>query len=145
MNRGYSLATCDSRLGESRTTDDSVAACRQAQHVRAVIKSRRLREATFGEGLFADPAWDMLLHLYATYLERRRVSISSLQIASTSPSTTALRWIARLEERQLIMRCPDQLDARRIFIELSSQGLRLMDQYFAKLVLGESFALEASS
>jgi hypothetical protein len=105
----------------------------KAQQVRAVIKSRRLRERVFGENLFGDPAWDMLLDLYASHLEQKRVSVSSLQIASAVPGTTALRWMTRLENKQLLMRHADPFDARRIFVELSADGVLLMERYWAEL------------
>ena len=63
----------------------------KAQQVRSTIKSRRMRNEVFGDNLFGEPAWDMLLDLYASHLEQKRVSVSSLQIASAVPGTTALR------------------------------------------------------
>lgn len=58
--------------------------------VRTAIRARRLREQMFSPELFADPAWDMLLDLYAARLERRRVSVSSLCIAAAVPRCGAL-------------------------------------------------------
>ena len=105
----------------------------KAQQVRSVIKSRRLREHVFGENLFGDPGWDMLLDLYASHLEQKRVSVSSLQIASAVPGTTALRWMTRLEAKDLLRRHSDPFDARRVFVALSDRGLELMERYWAKL------------
>lgn len=105
----------------------------KAQQVRSVIKSRRLREDVFGENLFGEPAWDMLLDLFAAHLEQKRVSVSSLQIASAVPSTTALRWMARLEAKGLMMRHADPIDARRVFVALTDEGLDVMERYWVKL------------
>jgi DNA-binding MarR family transcriptional regulator len=105
----------------------------KAQQVRSTIKSRRLRADVFGENLFGEPAWDMLLDLYASHLEQKRVSVSSLQIASAVPGTTALRWMTRLESKGLIMRHADPFDARRVFVELSADGLQLMERYWVKM------------
>jgi hypothetical protein len=39
------------------------------------IRARRLRDGLFGEGLFEEPAWDMLLDLYAAHLEAPRIGV----------------------------------------------------------------------
>ena len=105
----------------------------KAQQVRSTLKSRRLRDDLFGENLFGEPAWDMLLDLYASHLEQKRVSVSSLQIASAVPGTTALRWMTRLESKGLILRHADPFDARRVFVELSADGLQLMERFWARM------------
>jgi len=100
-----------------------------AQEIRAVIRSRRLRAQFFAADLFADPAWDMLLDLFAAGLERRQVSVSSLCIAAAVPPTTALRWIGTLHEAGLFERQADPSDRRRAYIGLSAKGLEGMRGY----------------
>ena len=102
-----------------------------AQEIRAVIRSRRLREQFFADGLFADPAWDMLLDLYAAELERRPVSVSSLCIAASVPPTTALRWIGTMHDAGLFERHADPSDRRRAYIALSAKGLDGVRGYVA--------------
>ncbi len=99
------------------------------QEIRTVIRARRLRAQYFAEELFADPAWDMLLDLFASYLEGRRVSVSSLCIAAAVPPTTALRWIGTLHEAGLFERHADPADRRRAYIALSPKGLDGMRGY----------------
>lgn len=103
---------------------------RRSKLVRAVQRSRRVRDAFFDPLLFADPAWDMLLELYGSYLEQRRISVSSLCIASHVPATTALRWITKLEQDELAVRKDDPNDGRRSWIELTDDGIDRMNQYF---------------
>lgn len=102
-----------------------------AGEIRQVIRARRLRDKQFGKGLFEDPAWDMMLDLFAAQLERAQVSVSSLCIAAAVPSTTALRWIARMTEAGLFERQPDPFDRRRAFMALSPSGLEGMRGYVA--------------
>lgn len=104
-----------------------------AASVRGAIRGRRLRARFMGDGLFADPAWDMLLDLFAATLEGMRVSVSSLCIAAAVPPTTALRWIATLAEAGLIERAPDPEDRRRAFLSLSARGSLGMRRYAAAL------------
>lgn len=98
-----------------------------AQRVRAHIRARRLREKFFAPGLFADPAWDILLDLAASRLERKSVSVSSLCIAASVPTTTALRMIKQMVDAALLVRRADPGDARRTFIDLAPQTARAVD------------------
>jgi hypothetical protein len=100
-----------------------------AAYVRALIRARRLRDQYFRGGLFADPAWDMLLDLMAARLEKNRVAVSSLCIAAAVPATTALRWIRTLTERGLFVRSADPQDGRRVYIELSDETARALGAY----------------
>ncbi|WP_262503837.1 winged helix DNA-binding protein [Sphingosinithalassobacter sp. CS137] len=102
-----------------------------AQEIRAVIRTRRMRGQFFADELFADPAWDMLLDLFAAELEDRRVSVSSLCIAAAVPPTTALRWIGTMHEAGLFQRNADPNDRRRAYIALSEKGLQAMRAYSA--------------
>jgi len=106
---------------------------RSSQAVRAMVRARRLREQFFQSELFADPAWDMLLDLYAAHLDQHRVAVSSLCIASAVPATTALRWIKTLTDNGLFVRRADPTDGRRVFIELSQGTADAMAAYLSEL------------
>lgn len=102
-------------------------------YIRETIKLRRLREKFFDAELFADPAWDILLDLYAARLESISVSVSSLCIAASVPATTALRWISGMTESGMLVRRHDPKDARRVFIELSDEAAGQMIAYFTEI------------
>jgi len=104
-----------------------------AMVIRDIIRARRLREELFGVGLFADPAWDILLDLTAARIEGRSVAVSSLCIAAAVPATTALRWIKQLTEAGLLHRVADPDDGRRVFIELTDRAAAAMTAYFASV------------
>lgn len=101
-----------------------------AADIRQIIRLRRQRDHFFVGGLFEDPAWDMLLDLYAAHLERGRVSVSSLCIAAAVAPTTALRWISRMTDAGLFEREADPFDRRRAFLELSPTARQAMTDYF---------------
>jgi DNA-binding MarR family transcriptional regulator len=101
-----------------------------ASHVRAILRARRAREELIGADLFADPAWDMLLDLYAADLEQRKVSTSELCIAAAVPATTALRWIEKLVQMNMVTREDDHLDGRRTWVALSRAARLKMESYF---------------
>lgn len=98
-------------------------------YVRAIIRARRLRDQFFRGGLFADPAWDMLLDLMAARLESERVAVSSLCIAAAVPATTALRWIKAMTDRGFFVRSADPQDGRRVYIGLSEDAARALTAY----------------
>ena len=50
----------------------------------------------------------------AARAEHKRVSVTSLCIASGVPPTTALRWIAQMSEAGLLERVEDEADRRRV-------------------------------
>jgi hypothetical protein len=94
-----------------------------ATRTRCYLRARRLRECLFPGGIFADPAWDMLLDLFACHLEGETVCVSDACVAAGVPTTTALRWVSRLEEAGLIERRPDTADCRRIIVELKETAI----------------------
>ncbi|MEN2785997.1 hypothetical protein ACFOKI_09670 [Sphingomonas qilianensis] len=103
----------------------------RASDLRQAIRARRLRGQFFDPTLLEDPAWDMLLDLYAAELERAQVSVSSLCIAAAVAPTTALRWISKMTEAGLLEREPDPFDRRRAFMALSVQARDGLRGYFA--------------
>lgn len=100
------------------------------QQVRKLSKIRASRARFIRGGLLADPAWDILLELYAASLGQRKVPVTALCAAANVPSTTALRWIAALEREGLISRIADQRDRRRSFMELTECGREAMTAFF---------------
>jgi hypothetical protein len=88
---------------------------------RAMYNERRVRDHVADLSLFGEPAWDILLDLFASESEGKPVSISSACLAAAVPMTTALRWVARLEEERLIERRATG-DRRRINVQLTPSG-----------------------
>jgi DNA-binding MarR family transcriptional regulator len=86
---------------------------------RKIIKGRELRSQNLRQGLFSDPAWDMLLDLFLARLVGQKVCVSSLCIASRVPATTALRWIKDMELHGELIRHADPTDKRRAYIDIS--------------------------
>jgi hypothetical protein len=117
--------------GRGAANDGAKAPAVSAREVRAIIRARRLRDQYLNGGLFADPAWDMLLDLMAAHLEGERVAVSSLCIAAAVPPTTALRWIKTLVDQGLFVRVADPEDGRRVFIELSDEAAASLQSYLA--------------
>lgn len=111
------LARLDERT-ETQTISEASSTTVVA-FARRLLCERRDREKIFGGGLFADPAWDMMLDLFIACQEGKKISISSLCIASAVPPTTALRWIRTLVDNGMFVRRLDPDDRRRVWTELA--------------------------
>lgn len=102
-------------------------------YVKSVIEARRARDRHFDRNLFGEPAWDMLLELFACELAQLRMTTSQLCVAAAVPATTALRWIGNLEQVGLIVRSDDPLDGRRVFVRLTQKGIEALSAYFKEV------------
>jgi hypothetical protein len=102
-----------------------------ATRVRQIIRLRRLRERYFGDDLFADPAWDMMLDLMVAHLEDKRVTVTSACAAAAVPTATALRRLKALTAKGIVERTRDPGNRRRTYLSLSedtqSTMIRLLE------------------
>lgn len=101
---------------------------------RMLLDLYNARMKFFPSGLFADPAWDMLLDLTHARLSGKRISVSSLCIAANVPATTALRRIGDLVGSGLAVRVKDENDGRRVFVELTEDGFARMGRYLESVL-----------
>lgn len=92
-------------------------------HLNRYLKLRKRRGQLLGESLFADPAWDVLLDLFVAEYAGRKVSVSSACLAAGVPLSTALRWLSKLEAKGLVVRRPDEQDARRTHVMLTDDAV----------------------
>jgi hypothetical protein len=119
--------------GARRPVAAPAGASGHAAIARGILASRRLITRYFDAELFADPAMDILLDLYAAAEEGKRVCTSSACIAAAVPSTTALRWIARLKAARLVIDKPDPADGRRKWLSLSPSAHAAMTAYLERI------------
>lgn len=84
------------------------------------------RLAVLGPRLATGPAWNMLLDLLVSGLTPRKLSVTALCIGARTSSATALRYLSMLQDAGLVERSLDATDARRSYVELTSEGWRTM-------------------
>lgn len=101
----------------------SVSAAERLNVAIAWIRGRQKRDLAFGDDLFFDPAWSILLELYVHHRQRTAVSITSLCIGAKIPPSTGLRWITLLEKRGLVTREADPFDKRKSYATLTSDAI----------------------
>lgn len=94
-----------------------------------IYKFRRRREAIFPcREIFSEPGWDILIDLILQESTGKKISISSACLASSAPATTALRWLAALEQNGLVEKEQDSSDGRRQFVRPTHKSRTLMQK-----------------
>ena len=93
-----------------------------AKLAREEYELRRSRQCFLDEDLFSEPAWDILLDLFASGVEGRKISVTSSCVASGVPRSTAMRYLAELEERGLVRRSGSERDGRVHYLSLTDFG-----------------------
>ena len=106
----------------------------QARLVRAVLSAMRSRDALFGNKLFGEPAWGILLELCEAELEERRLPVAKVGRATGLPQTTKLRWIEKLESTGWLERVPDPRRKRSVFAILTPRGSKAMREVLDNLL-----------
>lgn len=101
--------------------------------VEAIIDARKSRLKFFDTDFFFDPVWAMIIDLYRAELKGERLSVSSVCYGSGVAQTTALRYVAMLEERGYVERYPDESDKRRAFLRLTPAARDRLANYFGHL------------
>lgn len=99
-----------------------------------ILRFRRQRDKMFGGNMFGEPAWDILLELFASERTGRKLSVSGACYASGVPLTTALRWIARLESQGWIRRVGDCSDKRRSWLVLTEGTEHKMYELLSRML-----------
>lgn len=83
--------------------------------------------------MFGEPAWEMLLILYAEQ-QRTRLTIARLSDKLDLPPSTALRWLNYLEDRRLVVREPHPTDLRSAILKLTSNAIDALDLYLSEAI-----------
>lgn len=106
---------------------------RFAEIAKSQYSARRVRERFFEKKIFGEPAWDMLLELYASELNDEKISTSNLILSSSAPNSTALRWMKHLEDQGLVIKKSSNIDGRVQYQRITNVGFDGMTKYFESI------------
>ncbi len=95
--------------------------------------ARRVREELIPSANFGEPAWDLLLDLFAHSIEGKEIQKSSAQIAAHCPPTTALRYISSLVEEGMISEPRSETDGRMVHLGLTDAALVSVGSYLMNI------------
>lgn len=102
---------------------------RTARVAESILRQRRRRNEYFRASLFAEPAWDMLLELYVRDSSGASATAAQLLMATVTPTSTATRWLALLEDDGWIIRRAHPFQAGTDFVELTDKAREAMKAY----------------
>ena len=125
------------RIASAFLADSSGEDRRRAELAEFATRWRLLRQRRnelVGAPLFRDPAWDMLLELFAAHEGGRTVTVTSLCFASGVPQTTALRHLRLLEDHKLVTRRSDSTDNRLFYVEPTARSVSAISKIAAMFV-----------
>lgn len=118
---------------DAREDADQAKSLALVRRAMAIVATRAKRNALFAsEDIFADPAWDILLHIYIASHGNRETSIKCASIAAKVPTSTAQRVVGRLVKLKLLKRSIDPDDTRRSFLTLELQTKARLDTVLAQ-------------
>lgn len=97
------------------------------------FRLRRQRDQHFPASYFGEPAWDILLDLFANEVSGRPVSVSNACIAASAPASTGMRWLRVLEDDGYITKMRDRSDSRVTLVILTDLARTRLNDYLALL------------
>jgi DNA-binding MarR family transcriptional regulator len=129
-------------LANPETDVVQIMPCDQSQPVtrEALIEAawheferRGRRMQIFSKDLFGEPAWEILLVLYAE-LDRTRLTFARITDKLDLPASTVLRWLRVLEGKHLVVREPHPTDQRSAFLKLTPDAINMLDMYLSEAI-----------
>lgn len=118
---------------EHRSSVANDASQRRVSQVETLLKLRDLRGVYLPKDIFSDPAWFMILDLYLCGLSGKKVSVSSLCLASGGSQTTALRRVHDLVRLGIVLREEDRRDRRRAYLKMSDEVIAHLEELLDRL------------
>jgi DNA-binding MarR family transcriptional regulator len=102
------------------------------------IEARRVRSMLFGQNLFSDPAWDILLMLYQAELEGRFLTLEQLSETLRLSLNIVLGLVGVMERRGLLVEHRSSPNSRRRSAQrLSPLAMDAMASWFSLAFSGE--------
>jgi DNA-binding MarR family transcriptional regulator len=94
-----------------------------------LYEQRRAREQFLPGELLAEPAWDLLLALYIARGEGKPVTTTAACSAAAVPTSTAHRWLVKLERDGHVTRSRGSVDERLSLVELTDMAFDRMTMF----------------
>lgn len=118
-------------IAQSSTDEPSPKVSTMLQVAIDTYRIRRNRDKYFPSAIFGEPAWDILLDLYASEMQGRKATVSNVCIAAAAPMSTGMRWLRMLEDRGFITRHAAADDNRVVFVELTDLARIRLEAYLS--------------
>ena len=93
---------------------------------------RRRRDALFPDGLFGEPAWDLLLAMFVAREKNQAMILCKAYRAAGVTDTTGRRLLDRMEADGLITRRRAPRSRKMRIVELTELAVERLTDYLAK-------------
>ena len=103
-----------------------------ARKAQMLWDQRDRRRQFIDNELLGEPAWDMLLDLFAQFAKGAKVPTTSLCLASRVPLSTALRYVNLLENAGYVKRSQSEFDGRVTLVSLTEHGAMSLGLYLER-------------
>lgn len=107
----------------------------QASIVRTMCKFLRARGSVFGNLIYSDPSWEIVLLLHAARTEGVEVGFPQLDSALSASAATLTRCLTLLEASGLVLLAGSGADAP---LTLSDDALAMIERSFTQMPSRES-------
>jgi len=116
--------------GEGGTAQPSIEAMTPREYFASLLDLRRLREHYFGNELFGEPAWDIMLELMLSRIDAREVLANELKSHSTAPNVVTRHYLEALVEAKLVEMFDNAANSEDPYVSLSSEAARRMAELY---------------
>ena len=97
-----------------------------------VYAERRRRDALFPEGIFGEPAWDLLLALFTAHEKGETMILCEAYRAAHVTDTTGRRLLDQLEKEGLISRRRAPRSHKTRLVELTPDAVERMTDFWPR-------------
>ena len=129
----HQTSSLDYRSAATGRGDNPVAARDQARAwADRLYAERRRRDALFPDGLFGEPAWDLLLAMFTAREKGQAMILCRAYKAAGVSDTTGRRLLDRMEEEGLITRRRAPRSRKMRIVELTDLAVERLIDYLAR-------------
>lgn len=95
-----------------------------------ILRLRKAAMTCLGQSIFSDPAWNLLLALYASGERGAPPQIGTVAVRAGLPRSTAIRWLTNLNQYELVNITRDRKDKRIMRVRLTQRGHAAVENSF---------------
>ena len=97
---------------------------------RDILRLRKAAKTYFGKAVLSEPAWNLILALYASENSARGCHVGTVGARADIPNTTTLRWFGKLQRAGFVSLARDKDDKRAVRVELTAKAHDAMHRSF---------------
>ena len=129
----HQTGSYDYRSGASTPVTDQLKEREQARvWADRLYAERRRRDSLFPDGLFGEPAWDLLLAMFTAREKGHAMILCRAYKAAGVSDTTGRRLLDRMEEEGLITRRRAPRSRKMRIVELTDKAVERLIDYLAR-------------